>query len=98
MVKIRLSLEGDKKTPIYKVVVVDSRSPRTSAFIEQIGSYFPRPEQGTTRIDVEKAKKWLANGAQPTDTVKTLLVNAGAMPAPAKRPPAKTPKKKEKKA
>ena len=97
MVNIRLSLEGDKKTPIYKVVVVDSRAPRSSAFIDQIGSYFPRPEQGTTRIDVEKAKKWLGNGAQPTDTVKALLINAGAMPAPAKRPPAKTVKKKEKK-
>ena len=97
MVKIRLSLGGDKKTPIYKVVVVDSRSRRTSDFIDQIGSYFPRPEQGTTKIDVEKAKKWLADGAQPTDTVKMLLINAGAMPAPAKRPPAKTPKKKEEK-
>ena len=98
MVKIRLSLGGDKKTPVYKVVVVDSRSPRSSSYIDQIGSYFPRPEQGTTNIDVEKAQKWLANGAQPTDTVKTLLINAGAMPAPATRPPAKTPKKKEKKA
>ena len=97
MVKIRLSLEGDKKTPIYKVIVADSRSPRSSAFIDQIGSYFPRPEQGTTRIDVEKAKKWLSDGAQPTETVKTLLINAGAMPAPVKRAPAKTPKKKEKK-
>jgi len=95
VVKIRLSLEGDKKTPIYKVVVVDSRAPRSSAYIEQIGSYFPRPEQGTTKIDVEKAKKWLADGAQPTDTVRSLLINAGAMPAPAGRPPAKTPKVKK---
>ena len=94
MVKIRLSLGGDKKTPIYRVVVVDSRSPRNSAVIEQIGNYFPKEEQGQTKIDIDKAKKWLACGAQPSDTVKTLLINAGAMPAPAKRAPAKTPKKK----
>ncbi len=76
-VKIRLSRHGAKKNPFYHVVVADSRYPRDGRFIEDIGTYNPLTEPSTIAIDGEKAKKWIANGAQPTETVKTLLKNAG---------------------
>ena len=69
MVKIRLRRMGAKKAPFYRVVVADSRYPRDGRFIEEIGYYDPTKEPS----DKEKADKWLANGAQPTDTVKKLL-------------------------
>ena len=72
-VKIRLRRVGAKKTPFYRVVVADSRYSRDGRFIEEIGTYNPRTEPSTFTIDAEKAKKWIANGAQPTDTVKALL-------------------------
>ncbi len=76
-VKIRLRRTGAKKAPSYRVVVADSRYPRDGRFIEEIGYYNPLTEPSTIKIDVEKAKNWIANGAQPTDTVKVLLKKAG---------------------
>ena len=72
-VKIRLRRMGQKKAPFYRVVVADSRYPREGRFIEEIGYYNPITEPAEIKIDAEKAKKWIANGAQPTDTVKSLL-------------------------
>lgn len=73
MVKLRLRRMGAKKAPFYRVVVADSRYPRDGRFIEEIGYYDPTKEPSVVSIDKEKADKWLANGAQPTDTVKKLL-------------------------
>ena len=73
MVKVRLRRLGAKKAPFYRVVVADSRYPRDGRFIEEIGYYDPTKEPSVVSIDKEKADKWLANGAQPTDTVKKLL-------------------------
>ncbi len=77
MVKIRLTRLGSKKNPFYRVVVADSRYPRDGRFIEEIGTYDPLTNPSTIKIDAEKAAKWLANGAQPTDTVKELLKISG---------------------
>ena len=76
-VKIRLRRMGAKKAPFYRVVVADSRFPRDGRFIEEIGTYNPLTDPAEIKIDAEKAKKWMANGAQPTDTVKVLLKKAG---------------------
>ena len=70
-VKMRLRRMGAKQAPTYRVIIADSRSPRDGRFIEEIGHFDPRSDE--LKIDAEKAKKWLANGAQPTDTVKALL-------------------------
>ncbi|MBR5922529.1 MAG: 30S ribosomal protein S16 [Clostridia bacterium] len=72
-VKIRLRRIGAKKAPFYRVVVADSRYPRDGRFIEEIGYYDPTKEPAQVQIDAEKAKQWIKNGAQPTDTVKALL-------------------------
>ncbi|MBR2339491.1 MAG: 30S ribosomal protein S16 [Clostridia bacterium] len=72
-VKIRLRRMGAKKAPFYRVIVADSRSPRDGRFIEEIGYYDPMKEPAVIKIDADKANKWLANGAQPTETVKALL-------------------------
>ncbi len=72
-VKIRLKRLGAKRAPFYRVVVADSRYPRDGRFIEEIGTYNPMTDPNTINIDADLAKKWLANGAQPTDTVKVLL-------------------------
>lgn len=76
-VKIRLRRMGAKKAPFYRVVVADSRYPRDGRFIEEIGYYNPLKQPSEVNIDAEKAKKWIANGAQPTDTVKALLKKNG---------------------
>ena len=73
MVKIRLRRMGAKKAPFYRIVVADSRSPRDGRFIEEVGYYNPMTNPADIKIDAEKAQKWIANGAQPTDTVKVLL-------------------------
>ncbi|MBQ4648419.1 MAG: 30S ribosomal protein S16 [Clostridia bacterium] len=78
-VKIRLKRMGAKKAPFYRVVVADSRFPRDGRFIEEIGYYNPMKEPSEIVIDGEKAKKWIANGAQPTDTVKNLLKKNGTI-------------------
>lgn len=72
-VKIRLRRMGAKKAPFYRIVVADSRYPRDGRFIEEVGYYDPTKEPSVIKIDEERAKTWLANGAQPTDTVKALL-------------------------
>ena len=73
MVKMRLTRIGSKKNAIYRVVVSDSRSPRDGRFIEEIGTNNPNTDPSEFKIDEEKAKKWLENGAKPTDTVSKLL-------------------------
>ncbi len=78
-VKIRLRRMGAKRAPFYRVVVADSRYPRDGRFIEEIGTYNPMREPAEIKIDSEKAKKWIANGAQPTDTVKALLKKEGIL-------------------
>lgn len=72
-VKIRLRRMGAKKAPFYRVVVADSRYPRNGRFIEEVGTYNPLTDPATVNIDAEAVKKWISNGAQPTDTVKSLL-------------------------
>ena len=72
-VKIRLRRMGAKKAPFYRVVVADSRYPRDGRFIEELGYYNPLTTPAEVKIDADKAKKWIANGAQPTETVKALL-------------------------
>ena len=76
MVKIRLRRMGAKKAPYYRVVVADSHFPRDGRFIEEIGTYDPLADPAVIKIDLERAKYWIANGAQPTDTVRGLLKNA----------------------
>lgn len=76
-VKIRLRRMGQKKAPFYRVVVSDSRSPRDGKFIEEIGTYDPTVSPSQFKVNEELAKKWLANGAQPTETVARLLKQAG---------------------
>ncbi len=77
MVKMRLTRMGQKKAPFYRVVVADSRYPRDGRFIEEIGYYNPTTEPSEIKIDADKAKDWLAKGAQPTETVKVLLKKTG---------------------
>lgn len=78
-VKIRLRRLGAKKAPFYRVVVADSRFPRNGRFIEEIGYFDPTKDPAVVNIDGEKAKQWIANGAQPTDTVKALLKKNGVL-------------------
>ena len=78
-VKIRLRRMGAKKAPFYRVVVADSRYPRDGRFIEEIGTYNPVVTPSEVKVDAEKAKQWIANGAQPTDTVKALLKKEGVL-------------------
>ncbi|MBO5784060.1 MAG: 30S ribosomal protein S16 [Clostridia bacterium] len=78
-VKIRLRRMGAKKNPFYRIVVADSRSPRDGRFIEEIGTYDPTRTPSAVNIDAEKAKQWIANGAQPTDTVKAMLKKNGVL-------------------
>jgi small subunit ribosomal protein S16 len=77
--KIRLKRMGAKKRPFYRVVVADSRSPRDGRFIEELGYYDPTTNPATVKIDEEKTLKWLATGAQASDTVKSLLKKQGIM-------------------
>ena len=79
MVKIRLRRMGAKKAPYYRIVVADARSPRDGRCIEEIGTYNPLTQPSTVTVDAEKAQAWIKNGAQPTDTVRGLLKNAGVL-------------------
>ena len=79
MVKIRLRRMGAKKAPFYRIVVADARSPRDGRCIEEIGTYNPLAQPAAVNVDVEKAQAWIKNGAQPTDTVRALLKNAGVL-------------------
>ena len=76
-VKIRLRRMGKKKAPVYRIIVADSRSPRDGRFIEEIGTYDPNQHPSVYKVDQEAAKKWLANGAQPTEVVAKILKMAG---------------------
>ena len=78
-VKIRLRRMGAKKAPFYRIVVADGRYPRDGRFIEEIGTYDPTKEPSAISVDAEKAKAWLANGAQPTDTVRDILKKQGVL-------------------
>lgn len=76
-VKIRLRRMGQKKAPFYRVIVADSRSPRDGRFIEELGYYDPTKDPSVIKVDVDKAKEWIANGAKPTETVAKILKIAG---------------------
>ena len=78
-VKIRLRRMGAKKAPFYRIVVADSRYPRDGRFIEEIGYYNPLTNPAEVKVDAEKVQKWIYNGAQPTDTVKSLLKKNGVL-------------------
>ncbi|MCI5754359.1 MAG: 30S ribosomal protein S16 [Clostridiales bacterium] len=78
MVKIRLRRMGAKKNPFYRIVIADSRYPRDGRFIEEIGTYDPQAD-ASVKVDAERAKYWLSNGAQPTETVRALLKKAEAL-------------------
>lgn len=80
-VKMRLTRMGDKKSPFYRIVVADSRVARDAKYIDLVGTYNPVANPEEVKIDVEKAQKWINNGAQPTATVKALLVKSGAIEA-----------------
>lgn len=92
-VKMRLTRLGDKKSPFYRIVIADSRKARDGEYVDLVGTYNPLLNENDVNIDLEKAKKWLANGAQPTDTVKTLLERVGVIEA--KKPAQKKSTKKE---
>lgn len=79
MVKIRLRRLGAKKAPFYRIVVADSRYPRDGRFIEEIGTYNPLKNPAEIKIDADKAQQWINNGAQPTDTVRSILKKSGAL-------------------
>ena len=79
MVKIRLRRMGAKKAPFYRIVVADSRYPRDGRFIEEIGFYNPTTDPAELKVDAERAQAWIKTGAQPTDTVRSLLKKAGAL-------------------
>jgi len=80
-VKMRLTRMGDKKAPFYRIVVADSRVARDAKYIDLVGTYNPVANPEEVKIDVEKAQQWINNGAQPTATVKALLVKSGAIEA-----------------
>jgi small subunit ribosomal protein S16 len=78
MVRIRLTRMGAKKKPFYRIVVADSRSPRDGRSIENLGYYNPMTEPATLKVDLEKADQWIKNGAQPSETVASLIARARA--------------------
>ncbi len=95
-VKMRLTRMGDKKSPFYRVVVIDSRKARSGEYIDKVGYVAPLKTPAEINIDVEKAKDWLSKGVQPTETVKSYLVKAGVIEQPAKLSAPKTNNKKKK--
>ena len=96
-VKMRLTRLGDKKSPFYRIVVVDARKARDGEYIDKIGHYNPTSQPEEIVIDEAKAKDWLSKGVQPTETVKSYLVNAGVMEKSSKLSAPKTNDKKKKK-
>lgn len=96
-VKMRLTRMGDKKSPTYRIVVVDSRKARDGEYIDKVGHYNPTANPAEVVINVDKAKDWLAKGVQPTETVRSLLLNAGVIEKSDKLSPSKTNPKKKKK-
>ena len=96
-VKMRLTRLGDKKSPTYRIVVIDSRKARDGEYIDKVGHYNPTANPAEVVIDNEKAADWLAKGVQPTETVRALLLNAGVIEKSEKLSPSKTNPKKKKK-
>ena len=96
-VKIRSTRLGDKKSPTYRIVVIDSRKARDGEYIDKVGHYNPTANPAEVVIDKEKAADWLAKGVQPTETVRALLLNAGVIEKSEKLSPSKTNPKKKKK-
>ena len=95
-VKIRLKRGGSKNHPVYRIVVADGRSPRDGRFIEELGTYWPHQKENNFKLDTERAKYWLSQGAQPSDTVKSFIkkadkASATAEPAPAEAPAEEAP-------
>ncbi len=86
-VKIRLRRMGAKKSPFYRIVVADSRSPRDGRFIDEVGYYDPMTNPATIKLNNEKVEKWLANGAQPTETVRSIINKTKSAAAPAEEAP-----------
>ena len=95
MLRIRLRRVGKKKRPAYRIVVADSRSPRDGAFIENLGVYDPLTDPATVRIDEEKARTWIQQGAQPSETVAKLLARQGLLPSKTPPAPAEPPAEPE---
>src|SRR5881396_1446592 len=91
MVVIRLRRAGSKKRPFFRVVVTDSRTARDSRFVEILGHYNPRAKPAVVRVDKERVDYWLKNGAQPSDSVRTLIARHLSPPAPASQPTASAP-------
>ncbi len=96
-VKMRLTRMGDKKSPFYRIVIVDSRSARDGAYIDKVGHYNPIAQPAEIVIDKEKAQDWLKKGVQPTETVKSLLVAQGIIEKPTKLSAPKTKVRKKQK-
>lgn len=96
-VKIRLTRMGDKKSPFYRIVVADSRKARDGEYIEKLGTYNPLKNPSEVNLNVEATKKWLQNGAQPTETVRSFLVQQGILNPVKNRAPKTDKKKKENK-
>ena len=96
-VKMRLTRLGDKKSPTYRIVIVDSRKARDGEYIDKVGHYNPTANPAEVVVDVEKAKDWLAKGVQPTETVRSLLLKTGVIEKSEKLSPSKTNPKKKKK-
>ncbi len=95
-VKMRLTRLGKHKAPCYRIVVADSRTPRDGKVVDTVGHYDPTRQPAELVVDVDKAKDWILKGVQPTETVKALLVQAGAMEKSEKLSPSKTNPKKKK--
>lgn len=89
-VKMRLTRMGDKKSPFYRIVIMDSKTARDGAYVDKVGHYNPTANPAEIVIDEAKAKEWIAKGVQPTDTVKNILINKGIIPKPTKLSPSKT--------
>ena len=95
-VKMRLTRMGDKKSPFYRIVITDSRNARDGAYIDKVGHYNPTTVPAEIVIDEVKAKDWLAKGVQPTETVRSILINKGIIEKPAKLSAPKTKVRKKK--
>ncbi|MBQ9104092.1 MAG: 30S ribosomal protein S16 [Clostridia bacterium] len=95
-VKMRLTRMGDKKSPFYRIVITDSRNARDGAYIDKVGHYNPTSQPAEIVIDEVKAKDWLSKGVQPTETVKSILINKGIIPKPTKLSAPKTKVRKSK--
>lgn len=95
MIKLRLRRMGAKRQPHYRIVAAEARSPRDGRFIEVVGYYNPKTDPATVKVNAERAKYWLDHGAQPTETVRSLLVRTGVIPGAGAATPAAAPAPEE---